>query len=170
MVMTMRSHIEFELALSRITQERGQRKNDGFPNRVIGEIIKTLSRMPKGENLGWQISGPADVKVTVDPDDLRKLLGNIIENAVKWTNIMVVITGTQSDNKLILTIEDDGAGLDPALIDTIVERGKRHDQKTPGTGIGMSLVKEICTIYEIGLSIENRQSSGLCVTLNIDIA
>jgi len=35
----------------------------------------------------------------------------------------------------------------------------------PGTGIGLSLVGEICDIYNIGLTIENRQTSGLRVTL-----
>jgi len=83
---------------------------------------------------------------------------------------MIAITGIAKGNGLILTIEDDGKGLEPRLIETILQRGIRHDQKTPGTGIGLSLVREICDINDIKLTIENRQSHGLCVTLVFKLA
>jgi len=162
---TMRAHIDYELARSRITPEQDHRKSDGRPYIIACEIVKTLQRSPKGEMLKWTVAIPEDVKVTVDPDDLRELLGNIIENALKWTQTIVDITGVSKNGELKLMIEDDGNGLDPQHIETIMQRGIRHDQKTPGTGIGLSLVREICDIYNIGLIIENRQTSGLCVTL-----
>jgi len=162
---TMRSHIDYELARSRLTPEQSHRKCDGRPYEIAHEIVKTLVRMPKGELLEWKIDIPENVKVTVDPDDLRELLGNITENALKWTQTIVNITGISKTDELLLTIEDDGKGLDPGLIESILQRGIRHDQKIPGTGIGLSLVREICDIYNIGMTIENRQTSGLRVTL-----
>jgi len=161
----MRSHVDYELARSRITPEQSHRNSNANPHQIIGEIVKTLQRTPKGETLNWTMDIPKDVKVTVDPDDLRELLGNIIENAVKWTQTQVDITGMSKAGEVTLVIEDDGKGLDPALIETIMLRGIRHDQKTQGTGIGLSLVREICEIYTIDLTIENRQTSGLRVTL-----
>ncbi len=161
----MRSHVDYELARSRITPEQGQRKSDGNPATVTGQIVKTLQRTPKGEILDWQIDIPAEVTVSVDPEDLRELIGNIIENALKWTDTMVAISGIVERGKLTLSIEDDGEGLDPRLIETTMQRGVRHDQQTPGTGIGLALVREICEINHIRLAIENRQSHGLCVTM-----
>jgi len=162
---TMRSHIDYELARSRLTPEQNHRKSDGRPYEIAHEIVKTLVRTPKGEMLEWKIDIPESIKVTVDPDDLRELLGNITENALKWTQTIVDITGVSKAKELLLTIEDDGKGLDPRLIESILQRGIRHDQQIPGTGIGLSLVREICDIYNIGLTIENRQTSGLRVTL-----
>jgi signal transduction histidine kinase len=167
---TMQSHIDYELTRSRITPEQGQRKSDGRPHQVASQIIKTLQRTPKGDLLDWKITVPKDISVPVDPDDLRELLGNITENALKWTESMIAITGIANGDELILTIEDDGKGLDPRLIETTIQRGIRHDQKTPGTGIGLSLVREICDINDIKLTIENRQSQGLCVTLVFKLA
>ncbi len=165
LVKTMRSHIDYELARSRLTPEQNHRKSDGRPYTIAREIVRTLKRTPKGELLEWKISIPEDAKVTVDPDDLRELLGNITENALKWTQSIVDITGVSKGNELTLIIEDDGKGLDPRLIETILQRGIRHDQQIPGTGIGLSLVREICDIYNIDMTIENRQTSGLRVTL-----
>ncbi len=167
---SMRAHVDYELARSRITPEQGQRNADGVPFVIVGEIVKTLQRTPKGEILNWNISVPADIAVCVDPDDLRELLGNIIENAVKWTETEIIVSGSINSDKLSLSIEDDGKGLEPKLIESILVRGIRHDQKTPGTGIGLSLVREICDINNIDLTIENRQSHGLCVTLIFDMA
>ncbi len=166
----MRSHVDYELARSRITPEPSHRNSDANPHQIVAEIAKTLQRTPKGEALSWKIDVPKDVEVTVDRDDLRELLGNIVENAVKWTQTQVEITGTSSSDAVTLVIEDDGKGLDPKLIETIMVRGIRHDQKTQGTGIGLSLVREICDIYTIDLTIENRQTSGLRVTLVFELA
>lgn len=167
---TMRMHVDYELARSRITPEQNQRKSDGNPFQIIAEIINTLRRMPKGEDIQWTISMPDNFSVTVDPDDLRELVGNIIENALKWAKSTIDVTGTRDGATLTLSIEDDGAGLEPKLIDSIMQRGIRHDQKTPGSGIGLSLVHEICAVYGIDLTIENRKSHGLCVTLEFEIA
>ena len=162
---TMRAHIDYELARSRITPEQSHRKSDAMPYPIAHEVVKTLQRTPKGELLKWNIDIPQGVKVTVDPDDLRELLGNIVENALKWTQTQIDITGVLNTDKITLIIEDDGKGLDPSLVETIMQRGIRHDQKTQGSGIGLSLVREICSIYNIGLTIENRQTRGLRVTL-----
>ena len=106
----------------------------------------------------------------VDPDDLRELLGNIIENALKWTNSTIIINGEIKSDRFVLVIEDDGAGLAPKLIESIMQRGIRHDEKITGTGIGLSLVQEICDINNIEMTIENRQLHGLNVTLVFEIS
>ncbi len=166
----MRTHIEYELARSRITPEQESRSEDGSPSSIVDGIVNTLMRTPKGEALEWNITVPGGTKVTVDPDDLRELLGNIIENAVKWAENTVNISGQLVGSIFVLIVEDDGHGLDPRLIETLMERGVRHDRKKPGTGIGMALVREICGIYDIDITIENRQSHGLSVKLNFEIA
>jgi len=166
---TMRMHVDYELARSRITPDQNQRKSDGIPSQTLAEIVNTLKRMPKGGDMQWNISVPDNITVAVDPDDLRELIGNIVGNALKWAKSTINVTGTVEDAKLTLSIEDDGAGLEPKLIDSIMQRGIRHDQKTPGSGIGLSLVQEICAVYKIDLTIENRQSHGLCVTLEFEI-
>ena len=165
---TMRIHVNYELARSRISPEQSQRKSDGNPFLTVAEIINTLKRVPKGEDLQWKVSMPDNITVTVDPDDLRELIGNIVENAFKWAKSMIVVTGISDGGKLTLSIEDDGEGLEPKLIDSIMLRGIQHDQKTPGSGIGLSLVQEICAVYNIELTIENRQSHGLCITLEFE--
>lgn len=47
----------------------------------------------------------------------------------------------------------------------MTERGVRLDTDVPGSGFGLSIVKEICSVYGLTLSIENCQGSGLQVTV-----
>ena len=47
----------------------------------------------------------------------------------------------------------------------MTERGVRLDSQTPGTGFGLSIVQEICEVYGLVLSIENRQAKGLIASV-----
>lgn len=161
LVRLMRTHVEAELARSRIVANAELRQSDADMEKIIGQIVRTLKRTPEGEALEWQmeIGEPADVPL--DPHDLRELVGNIVENAVKWAASEVAITW--SDRRL--TVTDDGPGVDPEKIRTMTERGVRLDEQVPGTGLGLSIVQEICTVYGLTLSIENRQTNGLRVSI-----
>ncbi|WJH42369.1 ATP-binding protein [Aliirhizobium terrae] len=129
--------------------------------KIVSQITRTLKRTPEGEALTWQFQIGEPSQVPLDPHDLRELVGNIVENAVKWAKSEVSITW--KDRRLV--VADDGPGVAPEKIRSMTERGVRLDEQVPGTGLGLSIVQEICTIYGLSLSIENRQESGLQVSI-----
>lgn len=161
LVALMRAHVEAELARSRIVANAELRQSDADMDRIIGQIVRTLKRTPEGEALAWQVEIGEPADVPLDPHDLRELIGNIVENAVKWAKGEVTIIWKNRR----LTITDDGPGVDPEQIRSMTERGVRLDEQVPGTGLGLSIVKEICTVYGLTLSIENRQHAGLQITV-----
>jgi signal transduction histidine kinase len=161
LVQLMRGHVEHELALSRIVTNADMRQTDANVETIIGQIVKTLQRTPKGEALEWQVDINAPPDVPVDAQDLRELIGNLTENAVKWAAGQVSITW--KNGRLI--VADDGPGVDPEKIRSMTERGVRLDSQTPGSGLGLSIVQEICEVYGLVLSIENRQGSGLMTSV-----
>jgi signal transduction histidine kinase len=161
LVALMRGHVEAELARSRIVANAELRQSDADMEKIIGQIIRTLKRTPEGEALIWQFEIGEPAEVPLDPHDLRELVGNIVENAVKWARSEVSITW--KDRRL--TIADDGPGVAPEKIRSMTGRGVRLDEQVPGTGLGLSIVQEICTVYDLTLSIENRQGSGLQVSI-----
>ena len=80
--------------------------------------------------------------------DLYEILGNIIDNAFKWCDRQVVVTvleveGRRKRSAVKLVIEDDGPGVPEDKKAQILQRGVRADEKTPGWGIGLSIVTEI---------------------------
>lgn len=157
----MKGHVDAELARSRIVTNAGMRQSDANLREITDQIIRTLQRTPKGGDLTWHADIPPSVVLPLDPHDLRELVGNVIENAVKWASSEIVITYAQNG----LTVSDDGPGVDLDKISSMTERGVRLDAKVPGTGFGLSIVREICDVYGLALSIDNRRTSGLQVRI-----
>jgi signal transduction histidine kinase len=161
----MQSHVEHELARSRIAQTPDQRGSDADLAKIVHELVRTLKRTPDGETLIWTVNVPADDLLPIDPHDLRELIGNILENASKWAKTSITITSNREGTHRLVSVEDDGPGVAPDKIGTLTTRGKRLDHQKPGTGLGLSIVNDICDVYGIVLNIENREEGGLKVGL-----
>tara|TARA_A100001015_G_C14991106_1_gene713997 strand:- start:785 stop:1993 length:1209 start_codon:yes stop_codon:yes gene_type:complete len=88
-------------------------------------------------------------------DDLEEILGNLLENACKWTKSIVELKIFQcSENEIKFTISDNGLGLPIKKRKEVFARGFRLDEQTPGTGLGLNIVKDTVNQYygEVWLS------------------
>jgi len=154
LVQTMRRHMDRELARARSAAEavRGDVHAD-LPS-VVSSIVSTLRRTPRGEALQWDVSMPEVLKVRVDEHDLTELVGNVVDNAVKWARSKVLIRVNGSASQCSIEIGDDGPGVPPAQIQDLGQRGVRLDENTPGTGMGLAIVHDIASAYggEVALS------------------
>lgn len=101
----------------------------------------------------------SDVELVHDRQDMLELIGNLLDNAVKWCNARVVLTLTESDGVLIV-VEDDGPGCSPELLGRLTGRGVRVDESVAGHGLGLSIVKDIVDTYDGKLALEPSQSMG----------
>jgi len=99
------------------------------------------------------------------------MIGNLMDNAAKWTKsqISVDISSVQ-DGVCEITISDDGPGLTEAEIQTALKRGARLDEATPGSGLGLSIVKDLADAYNGSLAFSRSVYGGLKVTLRLPIA
>lgn len=161
----MRAHVDHELARSRIAATAELRRSDSDLGVTVETIIRTLKRTPEGERLCWTVGIPAGTMLEVDPHDLHELIGNILENAAKWSTSAVTVRLLQENGKRMLVVEDDGPGAEPGRISLMTERGMRLDTRKPGTGIGLAIVRDIATVYNMELAIGNREQGGLRVSI-----
>lgn len=161
----MQAHVNHELARSRIVGNAGMRQSNADLGLSIARLVRTLKRTPQGEALTWQISIPDGIFVAIDPQDLSELLGNLMENASKWSRTTVSVRAIRNSGTTTLVIEDDGPGVAPADLKTIRERGKRLDLTTQGTGIGLAIVSDIAEVYGLGITMENVADGGLRVSV-----
>lgn len=108
-----------------------------------------------------------------DESDLFELLGNVLENAYKWTGTRILyrISSIRSVNMihpgLVIEIHDDGPGINPDDHAEILKRGVRMDERPPGQGIGLSLVNEIVVRYQGTLEIQSSPLGGALVRVEI---
>ena len=162
----MRLHTERELVRSRIAASAELRQSNASLAAVMAPVVRTLQKTPWGGSLDWQVAVTAAPELPVDPHDLRELVGNLLENASKWARSSVSATWRGH----VLVIEDDGPGIDPEHIRSMTIRGMRYDETAPGSGLGLGIVSEICDVYGLTLTIENRQEQGLRVSIDFPSA
>lgn len=158
---SMLAHVNHELARTRIAQSPDQRRSDASPAKICGEIVRTLKRTEQGERLAWSIEIPESLTLPIDPHDLREMIGNLLENAAKWARSSVSVTGIRTGGDWLLSIDDDGPGVDETRIPDLTRRGVRLDHQTPGSGLGLAIVREIAEVYRLTLTFENRPQGGL---------
>lgn len=99
------------------------------------------------------------VELVHDRQDMLELIGNLLDNAVKWCEQSVVLNMRWSDG-VIIDVEDDGPGCSPEVLGRLTGRGVRVDESVAGHGLGLSIVKDIVDTYDGRLNLEPSQHLG----------
>lgn len=106
--------------------------------------------LERGIDLGFE-GTTAHVPVRGSPTMLRELLGNVIDNALKFSppgGSATVAVSTAGD-QAVLTVTDNGPGVPAAERDRVFERFHRlADSTVPGTGLGLAIVREIAAAHD----------------------
>lgn len=105
------------------------------------------------------------VWVTVEERDLEEILGNVIENAFKWSAGLIRVHGVKQEHQLSIYIDDNGQGLTPEEMDKVMKRGVRMDEQVPGSGLGLDIVQEIAHSYQGSLALASSAMGGLQVQI-----
>lgn len=109
-----------------------------------------------------------------DEADLEEIAGNLLDNACKWSKgqVGVRLSAERNDKGtlLLVRIDDNGPGLSEPDAQKVLRRGVRLDEKTPGTGLGLDIVKELVDVYGGSLELKRSQLGGLLVELRLPTA
>ena len=104
----------------------------------------------------------SDQKVYVDPNYLERILTNLLSNAFKYSPNGGTITLNLSikGNNTCIEVEDTGYGISKEKFDRIFDRFYQEDDNTQGTGIGLSLVKNLVEKHRGGITLDSEVSKG----------
>ncbi len=109
-----------------------------------------------------------------DEGDLEEMAGNLLDNACKWSAGKIAVTmaaeRTAAQAFLVIKIEDDGPGLTEEEAQKVLRRGVRLDEKTPGSGLGLDIVKELVDVYGGTLQLRRSVLGGLLAELRLPAA
>ena len=132
---------------------------------VAEKIINTVAKVYRSKQINVRIDIEDKINLRIDEGDLMELLGNLIDNAFKWCHNSVTLSAKTEQNKVIISVEDDGPGIKYQEVARILERGVRADQSIPGHGIGLAIVRDIIQVYGGRLSIDQNQTDGTRIVI-----
>ena len=127
---------------------------------VCDKLTRTLAKIYRDPQI--LISQEVDQKAIFkgDQQDLTEILGNVLDNACKAAKSQVLLTITQTDIGLIISVEDDGKGLSDEQQLQIFKRGIRADSYQQGHGIGLAIVRDLVDSYNGQLVVSKSEKLG----------
>ncbi len=143
----MRRQIDYHLAHARAAASGSTLGARSSVLESATALARTLLRLHADRGLTIDVHVDANHAVQVQREDLDEMLGNLLDNACKFARSRVVITSSVNGPGLLITIDDDGPGLDPTLRDAVLQRGVRADEAAPGSGFGLAIVRELAELY-----------------------
>lgn len=141
---------------------------------VINDLIAALSKVYFDKGLQFTCNIQADLLFYGDRGDLTEVIGNLLDNAAKWSRTHVSIQASKIETGLKryglhLVVEDDGKGIDEEQKLMIMKRGQRADESIPGYGIGLAIIKEVVQSYQGTIVIEDSKLGGARFEIRLPI-
>ncbi len=138
---------------------------------VLDELAVMIEQVFRDKNVEIDWRAPDSLSFLGERQDLQEILGNLIENAAKFSKRRVrVSAGGSGLGQMILVVEDDGPGLPADQRDTVMQRGARLDESAPGSGLGLSIVDDLTRAYGGRLNLADSDMGGLKAVLELPAA
>lgn len=126
------------------------------PVAPVVEALRALFARGAGSPLALVDDVAPDLVFAGAREDLEEMLGNLLDNAVKWARTRVHVHAWREQARLWIAIDDDGPGMRPGAMAQAMRRGVRLDSRVPGHGLGLSIVDGIAAGYDGRLVLDNR--------------
>jgi signal transduction histidine kinase len=135
---------------------------------VIEALRRTMEKIHRGRDLIIDIETHGEAKFRGERQDLEEMAGNLVDNAAKWCEGRVMIEVMVEEAAagdlgptIRIIIDDDGRGLTHAERAQVARRGQRLDESKPGSGLGLSIVADLATLYGGNLRLGSAPIGGL---------
>ena len=159
----MQHFVERELARSR---DQVPKSTWCHAAPVVDKIVSALRRSASKPDLIWNVEVMKGAICPFDEFGLTELLGNLIDNAIKWTQTEINIRVEGTRDKGRIEVNDDGIGIPIENLEDVVTRGERLEKTYPGQGLGLAIVNDMARERGAKLELRNRTPSGLSVSVD----
>ncbi len=166
------------LRLSKIEQEGFVPNLEAFPIQDLLRLTADIMRSKAaGKNLAIALDAPDILPlVHADPDMIRQVLLNLIDNGINYTPAggTIRISAGIELGHMKIDVQDNGIGIPPENIARLFERFYRVDKarsrELGGTGLGLSIVKHIIEAHKGGLQVESKVGKGSTFSVLLPLA
>ena len=175
----MQAQVQSYLNRARIAAQRDSIMARTELQPVLERLLRVMRKLNADKSFELSVLPPG-LMLAMEAQDIEETLGNLIENASRFAENRVVTTARIAPSGTVgadparrawalITVEDDGAGLEPDEIREAMKRGRRLDESRPGTGLGLSIVTEIVSEYQGLFSLGRAGIGGLRAELILPV-
>ncbi|PTE09392.1 ATP-binding protein [Mesorhizobium helmanticense] len=168
---SMQKQVDHYLQRARVAAQRDSVVYRTPVAPLVQRMVRVLQKLNPRTDLS--LSLPAtDIIFAGEREDLEELLGNLLDNAMKWAKGAVAVSVSPISGKggagkeglanlFEISIEDDGPGIPEDKAREVLKRGRRLDETKPGTGLGLAIVADLINEYGGALALERSGMGGL---------
>jgi len=133
---------------------------------LLERVMDNFRLMAEEKNINYHLHTEQKcIYAWIDQDKFEKIIFNLISNAFKYTpaNKEITVSATIQDNKLVVSVTDEGIGIDPKKRQTLFQRFETLVQSNilrPSSGIGLSLVKELIELHQGNIQVNSQIGIG----------
>lgn len=139
--------------------------------QTIGKVFKMLVSLADEREIRLTCAMDKGCTVMTVEDDMYQIIFNLVENAIKYNNSggQVHVRLSREDDDVVIAVEDTGIGIPEDAVDHIFERFYRVDKarsrQAGGSGLGLSIVRELVLRNYGEISVSRRDQGGTCFTV-----
>lgn len=170
-VASMQKQVDHYLQRARIAAQRDTVVYRTPVTPLVQRMARVMQKLNPATRLSLSLPSE-DIVFAGEREDLEEMLGNLLENAMKWAREAVVISVAPADSDgngtlFEIGIEDDGPGIPEDKAREALKRGRRLDETKPGTGLGLAIVADLVNEYGGSLALERSAMGGLKAVLRL---
>ncbi|PJI84640.1 signal transduction histidine kinase [Yoonia maricola] len=139
---------------------------------ALGRMERAFNALARNESKTFSASFTAGLRVRMDQSDFEEVLGNLLDNALKWAASEVRLHAEEcAAGQIMITIADDGPGIAQEEIAKATESGQRLDTSKPGTGLGLAIAHDLIHAYGGDIQLAKDDAlGGLKVQMRLPVA
>jgi heavy metal sensor kinase len=169
--------VESLLAISRLDAGEGRGRRERLD---LAEMARTtvdqMRLLAEEKHISLDCDGTAAVEVEGDASRLKQIVVNLLDNAIKYTaeGGVVSIHVTAHDDRAVLEVTDTGLGISasdlPHIFDRFYRADKARSRQMGGAGLGLSIVRSICSAHEGQVTVTSTEGSGSRFRVELPLA
>lgn len=126
----------------------------------VDRFARLFDMMARREGKRFVVTREPELTVRMDTQDIEEVLGNLLDNALKWCRSTVTLTARKRTGGIEIVIEDDGPGIPEVDRVEVMRSGTRLDSSKPGTGLGLAIASDLLQAYGATFALEDSATLG----------